>query len=122
MPSQDLARSQQATIAALTRSSREPSGAAMTDGARSKFLARFYNDTDPALPEAERQRQARAALSAQMRKTALARTDKKNITTKEAKQIIADAREQLVADLAPLLAEVVREVLAETLRPRADAV
>ena len=33
----------------------------MTEAARSKFWQSFYDQTDPELPEAERQRQAEAA-------------------------------------------------------------
>lgn len=70
MTSRDPKRTQQAKIAAFTRSSREPSGAAMTDKARRTFLDSFYEKTDPALPEAERRRQADAAFRAHMRSIA----------------------------------------------------
>lgn len=61
MPSDNTERSRRATIAALARVAREPSGTAMTARARSAFLRSFYEQTDPELPEAERQRQAAAA-------------------------------------------------------------
>jgi len=61
MPSEDRERSQRARIAALARVAREPSGTAMTDKARSAFRRSFYDQTDPGLPEADRQRQADAA-------------------------------------------------------------
>lgn len=54
-------RSAHAQLAALSRSAREPSGAAMTARARETFLNKFYDATDPALPEVERHRQADAA-------------------------------------------------------------
>lgn len=66
MTDDDTARSRRARIAALTRVSREPSGTAMTAPARSAFLAKFYADTPAHLPEAERDRMARAALRAHM--------------------------------------------------------
>jgi hypothetical protein len=78
MASANSERSQRARIAALTRSSREPSGTAMTEKARSTFWQRFYDQTDASLPEAERVRQADAARRAHMtrlsHKAALART------------------------------------------------
>lgn len=61
MASDQAERSQRARIAALTRVAKEPSGTAMTAKARSAFRQKFYNATDPDLPEAERQRQAAAA-------------------------------------------------------------
>ena len=61
MPSDSSERSQRARIAALTRAAREPSGTAMTAQARKTFWDSFYNQTDPALPDAERRRQADAA-------------------------------------------------------------
>jgi hypothetical protein len=61
MPSEESERSQRARIAALTRVAAEPSGTAMTEKARSAFWQKFYDATDPGLPEAERQRQADAA-------------------------------------------------------------
>jgi hypothetical protein len=61
MTSADTERSRRATIAALARVAREPSGTAMTERARSAFWNSFYERTDPALPEADRQRQAAAA-------------------------------------------------------------
>jgi hypothetical protein len=39
---------------------------AMTAAARSGFARRFYDQTDPALPEAERERRAKALMSAHM--------------------------------------------------------
>lgn len=50
-----------ARLAALSRVAHEPSGAAMTAAARDAFRQRFYDATDPALPEGERARQADAA-------------------------------------------------------------
>jgi ribosomal protein S20 len=67
MASTAAQRSNQATIAALTRSSREPSGAGMTEKARQSFMRSWYDRTDPRLPEAERRRQADAAYRAHMR-------------------------------------------------------
>jgi hypothetical protein len=61
MPSGNTERSQRARIAALTRSAQAASGTAMTAKARSAFWNSFYDQTDPKLPEAERQRQAAAA-------------------------------------------------------------
>jgi hypothetical protein len=77
MPAPNSERSQRARIAALTRSAQEPSGTAMTEKARSTFWQRFYDQTDPGLPEAERERQADAARRLHMtrlsHKAALAR-------------------------------------------------
>lgn len=61
MPSDATERSQRATIAALARVAREPSGTAMTAKARRTFWESFYDETDANLPERERQRQAEAA-------------------------------------------------------------
>lgn len=60
MPETPAERSAHARRAALARSAREPSGAAMLEKARETFRRSFYDATDPALPEAERQRQAEA--------------------------------------------------------------
>ena len=77
MPSEDDERTQRARIAALTRVAQEPSGTAMTEKARSAFWQSFYDRTDSALPEAERERQASAARRLHMtrlsHKAALAR-------------------------------------------------
>jgi ribosomal protein S20 len=67
MASSAAARSQQATIAALTRSAKEPSGAKMTEKARRAFEQKWYDQTDPSLPASERRRQADAAYRAHMR-------------------------------------------------------
>jgi hypothetical protein len=67
MASTAAQRSSQATTAALIRSSREPSGAAMTAKARRSFMQSWYDRTDARLPEAERRRQADAAYRAHMR-------------------------------------------------------
>jgi hypothetical protein len=56
-----------AHILHATHDSRE-----LTAKARSRFLARFYEQTDPALPEAERLRRAEHLLRAHMTKLALA--------------------------------------------------
>lgn len=74
MPISAAERSENARIAALTRSSREPSGTAMTAAARRKFWDGFETGhecsvcelivIDQALPAAERQRQVAAARSA----------------------------------------------------------
>jgi hypothetical protein len=71
MPISAAERSENARIAALTRSSREPSGTAMTAKARQTFWdsfaagheCRFCEPVviDQELPDAERQRQAAAA-------------------------------------------------------------
>jgi hypothetical protein len=59
-------RSKRARHAALVRSSKEPSGAAMTKPARISFRESFYERTDPSLPEDERRRQGEAAYHAYM--------------------------------------------------------
>jgi len=105
MPSGDSARSQQARIAALTRSSREPSGAAMTSKSRKAFVEGFYDRTDPELPEDERRRQQRAALSAHMRAIA----QRRRPGTTAARADAADIR-RAVAELAEL-AGLMREAL-----------
>lgn len=43
----------------------------LTAAARAKFLARFFEQTDPSLPEAERIRRAEFALRSHMAKLAL---------------------------------------------------
>lgn len=50
----------------LAYSAIAPSGSAMSEPARDKFLDSFYDKTDPALPAAERERQAKAALKLHM--------------------------------------------------------
>lgn len=74
MSSDAKERSQRARIAALARVAQEPSGAAMTERARSTFRQSFYDATDPALPEAERQRQADAAYRLHMTRVSHAAT------------------------------------------------
>lgn len=66
MASDEAERRLHARKAALTRSSRAPSGSAISAPAREAFLDKFYDQTDPELPEEERQRQARAALKLHM--------------------------------------------------------
>jgi hypothetical protein len=58
-------RTQRARIAALTRwASEDPKATA--ERAQAGLQRKFYNQTDPTLPEAERQRRARAAFRAHM--------------------------------------------------------
>lgn len=80
----------------LARSAAAPSGAAVSAPARSAFWRSFYDQTDPALPEAERVRQANAARRLHMiklsRKAAAART----LAAKAAR----DAVEATAAELA----------------------
>jgi len=54
-----------ASRAALVRWSREDPAANAARG-QAGLQAKFYNETDPTLPEAERQRRARAAFRAHM--------------------------------------------------------
>lgn len=61
MASDAADRSRRARIGGLARSAQAESGTAMTQPARDAFLNGFYERTDPALPEQERQRQAEAA-------------------------------------------------------------
>lgn len=58
-------RTQRARLAALTRWSRE-SGKAQGDLVQAGLRRKFYNATDPSLPEAERQRRADCAYKAHM--------------------------------------------------------
>jgi hypothetical protein len=58
-------RSQRARLAALTRWSRED-GKAQGELVQAGLRRKFYNETDPALPEAERQRRAECAYKAHM--------------------------------------------------------
>lgn len=97
MHNQSTERSQRARIAALTRVSNEPSGTAMTQRARDTFWQRFYDQTDPDLPEAERQRQAAAARRLHMtrlsRRAAAARGK-----AAEAVQELAEVASELAAN------------------------
>src|SRR5256885_603857 len=61
MPETPAERRIHARAAALSRVAQEPSGARMTENARNAFRQRFYDNTDPSLPEQERRRQAEAA-------------------------------------------------------------
>jgi hypothetical protein len=62
-------RSQRARIAALTRWSQEDP-AANAARANAGLQRKFYDQTDPTLPEAERQRRAYAAFRAHMTRLA----------------------------------------------------
>ena len=74
MPSRDPAdRHAIATIAALTRwANEDPQANAVR--AQAGLQRKFYDATDPALPEAERQRRAHAAYRAHMVRIRRART------------------------------------------------
>jgi hypothetical protein len=74
MPAKDPAdRHSIATIAALTRWSREDPKANAERG-QAGLKRKFYDATDPALPEAERQRRAHAAYRAHMTRIRRRRT------------------------------------------------
>lgn len=112
-------RSQQARIAALTRSSQE-TGAAMTAAARSAFLDRFYRQTDENLPEEERQRQAQAALRAHMSRI---RRGKRRTSTEIAADIAADiAGIRAVAEEARAEISEIVEAAEHRLAARANTV
>jgi hypothetical protein len=105
----DTPRTQQAKLAALTRSASEPSGAAMTEKARATFRQSFYDATDPDLPEAERQRQAEAAYRAHMRKIARRpRTGRPAVDVGDVdRQALADEiRAELLAEFRDMVAEI----------------
>lgn len=70
MPDGPGERSLRARKAALTRSAVTP-GADISRPAREARLQRYYDDTDPQLPEAERRRQADAALRRDMTELSL---------------------------------------------------
>lgn len=118
MPSSPSARSQQAKIAALTRSSREPSGAAMTERARRKFTDSFYEKTDPALPEAERRRQADAAYRAHMRSIAR-RPAVMRRKAGDAAEVIATIR-AAAAEAADLIKAAAAEAITDALAEAVD--
>jgi hypothetical protein len=69
-------RTQRARIAALTRWSREDPKAT-AERAQAGLQRKFYNATNPELPEAERQRRAAAAYRADMSRIAFQRSKAK---------------------------------------------
>ena len=74
MPAKDPAdRKAIATIAALSRWSQEDPKATAERG-QAGLQAKFYNQTDPSLPEAERQRRGHAAYRAHMARIRRARS------------------------------------------------
>lgn len=97
MPSDATERSQRATIAALARSAREPSGTAMTDKARKTFWDSFYDNTDPELPEADRQRQAEAARKLHMTRLSHRAALKRSRATDAQRDAIEAAAEVIAA-------------------------
>jgi hypothetical protein len=66
-------RSSRASIAALTRWSQEDPAANAARG-QAGLRAKFYNQTDPTLPETERQRRAHAAYRAHMTRLSFQRS------------------------------------------------
>lgn len=96
MPSTPTERSQRATIAALARVAKEPSGTAMTERARRTFRDSFYDATDASLPESDRRRQADAAYRLHMTKLAHRATLKR--------QRLAQAQHEAVQAQAEVIA------------------
>jgi hypothetical protein len=66
-------RSSRARIAALTRWSQED-GKANAERGQAGLRQKFYDQTDPSLPEAERQRRAHAAYRAHMARLSFERS------------------------------------------------
>lgn len=89
-------RSLRARTAALSRSAVTP-GADISAPARAARMARYYDATDPGLPEAERRRQADAALRRDMTALSLkaARARRAAATAAAAADEVADAARQL---------------------------
>ncbi|HEV2244920.1 MAG TPA: hypothetical protein VGR98_28050 [Streptosporangiaceae bacterium] len=98
MTSENADRVQIARMGGLARSARARSSTAMTEAARNAFWQSFYDQTDPALPEAERERQADAARRLYM--TRLSR--KAAAKRREAARAAAEAVEATEAELAAL--------------------
>lgn len=88
-------RKQIAQMGGLARSAKAPSGAAVSAPARSAFWNGFYERTDAALPEQERQRQAAAARKLYM--TQLSRKAARK--RQEAARIAAEAAEASEAEI-----------------------
>jgi hypothetical protein len=82
----------------LARSAGEPDGTAMTAKARKTFWDAFYDQTDPELPEAERQRQAHAARKLHMTQLSHKAAQKRSAAARAA----AEAAEATEAELAAL--------------------
>lgn len=95
MPSTPSERSQHARIAALSKIAQAPSGTALTEAARRAFLDKFYDATDPALPEAERQRQADAA-----RRAHFARLGYRSAVARRRAREATESAAEAAADLA----------------------
>lgn len=102
MASSDNDRTQISRMGGLARSASAPSGAAVSERARSAFWQGFYDRTDPELPHEERERQANAARKLHMlklsRKAAAAR--------RKAAEAAAEAREASEAEIAALRADI----------------
>jgi hypothetical protein len=96
-------RSEIARLGGLARVASAPSGSAMTAPARRAFRDSFYRNTDPALPDAERQRQAEAAYKAHMLQ--LSRKAKAARARKSAARKLLDVAEILQNEATSLLAE-----------------
>jgi hypothetical protein len=98
----DTERQQISRMGGYARSARASSGAAVTEAARSAFWNSFYEKTDPALPEAERVRQANAARKLHM--TGLSR--KAAAARRKAAEAAAEAREATEAEIAALRGDI----------------
>jgi hypothetical protein len=96
MPETTAERSLRARRAALIRSAKTP-GSEISRPAREKRLQDYYDRTDPGLPEAERHRQADAALRADMTELSLkaARARRAAVTAAHAAEELADAASSL---------------------------
>ena len=66
------ARHQIAALGAMSKWAKEPDPASATAAARAKFAEKFYEATDPALPEAQRRRMAEYARRAYFQRLSLA--------------------------------------------------
>lgn len=102
MASGESDRIQISRMGGLARSARAPSGAAVSEAARSAFWQGFYDRTDPALPHEERVRQANAARRLHM----IGLSRKAAAKRRKAAEAAAEAEEATRAELAALRADI----------------
>jgi hypothetical protein len=96
MPDSQGERSLRARNAALSRSAVTP-GHEISAPARKARLQKYYDETDPSLPPAERQRQADAALRRDMTRLSLRASQARRAAASAARaaQDVADAASDL---------------------------
>ena len=97
MTSDPKDRKQIAQMGGLARSAAAPSGAAVSAPARSAFWAGFYERTDSALPEEERQRQAAAARKLHMTRLSRLAAQKRQQAAQTAAEAAAATEAEITA-------------------------